>query len=72
MTTDINDRPKYACPYCGSAEVRGDFDAYPVFLADGDKLVYLRSETTDAGVLELYCNSCHDLITDDLDDVEFE
>ena len=67
MNSDnINDPSRYACPHCGSTEVRGDFDSYPVFLADGDKLIYLRSETTDAGVLELYCNFCHELIADGL------
>ncbi len=63
---------RYACPHCGSNEVRGDFDTYPVFLAEGDRLVYQRLESTHAGVLELYCNFCHELITDDLDDVLIE
>lgn len=66
MTTNNDASPKYACPHCASTEVRGDFDAYPVFRAEEDKIVYLRSETTDAGVLELYCNSCHELIADGL------
>lgn len=29
MTTDINDRPKYACAVCGNDEVRGDMDTCP-------------------------------------------
>ena len=69
MTSDSNStRPRYVCPHCGSAEVRGDFDTYPVFLAEGNRIVYQRSESTDAGVLELYCNVCHELIVDDLGD----
>ena len=60
------DIPRYACPHCGSTEVRGDFDTYPVFLAEDNKIVYQRLESTDAGVSELYCNSCHELIVDGL------
>jgi hypothetical protein len=54
--------PKYACRNCGSDEVRGDFDTYPVFRAEGDKLAHLRSECPDGSVLALYCNECHEPI----------
>ena len=69
MNTNNDDvSSKYACPHCGSVEVRGEFDSYPVFLADGDTLVYTRSETIVAGLSALYCNTCHNFITDDLHD----
>ena len=66
------ERPKYACPYCGSTEVRGEFDSYSVFRAEGDKLVYTRSETIVAGLSKLLCNACHNFITDELYDAEIE
>ena len=65
-------QPKYACPHCGSIEVRGDFDSYPVFRAEGDKLVYTRAETIVSGLSVLYCNACHDFITNDLYDATIE
>ncbi len=52
-------QPKYACARCGSAEVRGDFDTCPVFRAEGDRIIYLRSETYPL-VDALYCNFCHE------------
>ena len=55
-------RPKYACGQCGSVEVRGDFDTYQVYLAEGDKLIHLRPEFTDPAILALYCNSCDERI----------
>ncbi len=59
MTCDDNSAlPKYACRHCGSDEVMGGLDTYPVFLAEGDKLIHLRSESTDMGILALYCHSC--------------
>ena len=59
MSTDITTSlPKYACKECGSDEVRGDFDTYQVYLAEGNRLVHLRSESTDPAILELYCNIC--------------
>ena len=64
--------PKYACKECGSDEVRGDFDTYPVYLAEGDKLVFLRTELTDIGVMELYCNSCGEEIDENLDGITIE
>ena len=54
--------PKYACRNCGSDEVRGDFDTYPVFRAEGDNLVHLRSESAGGSVLTLYCNECQEPI----------
>ena len=65
-------RPKYACTECGSTEVRGDFDTYQVYQAEGNKLVHLRSEWTDPAILELYCNVCHVEIEVDLDGVVIE
>ena len=63
MVIGNNDaQPKYACKACGSDEVRGDFDTYQVYRAEGDKLVHLRSEFTDPAILELFCNICHELI----------
>ena len=63
MVIGNNDaQPKYACTVCGSDEVRGDFDTYQVYRAEGDKLVHLRSEFTDPAILELFCNICHEPI----------
>ena len=40
MTSENNaTSPKFACKECGSDEVRGDFDTYPVFRAEDDKIV---------------------------------
>ena len=73
MTSDNTATPpKYDCTECGSTEVRGDFDTYQVFLAEGDKLVHLRSEFTDPALLHLYCNRCHVEIEADLEWVEIE
>ncbi len=64
---------KYACPHCGSAEVRGDFDTYQVYMAEGDKLFHLRSEFTDPAILALYCNECGERIEiENLEDVMIE
>lgn len=72
MTTEnSSDRPKYACAECGNDEVRGDFDTYQVYLAEGDKLIHLRSEATDPAILELYCNACGaEVEIDDLGEIE--
>ena len=75
MTSENNaTNPKYACKECGSEEVRGDFDTYQVYRAEGDKLIYLRSEFTDPVILALYCNdgSCGARIYEDLDEVIFD
>ena len=58
----IESLPKYACRNCGSDEVRGDFDTYQVYRAEGDRLVHLRSEFTDPAILALYCAECHEPI----------
>ena len=72
-TENISEQvPKYACPHCGSDEVRDDFDTYPVFLAEGDRLVYLRSESAGGGLSELCCNMRDNFITDDLGHVAIE
>lgn len=63
---------KYACTRCGSTEVRGDFDTCPIFLAEGDKIVYLRSETYPE-ISALYCNSCHeDIEIENIDELIIE
>ena len=63
MNSDNNEAyPKYACAQCGSVEVRGDFDTYQVYRAEGDKLIHLRSEFTDPAILALYCNTCGERI----------
>ena len=74
MTTQHGETiPKYACGICGSDEVRGDFDSYPVFLAQDDKIIYLRSETIVAGLSALYCNQCDEEIeSDDYGEIEIE
>lgn len=65
-------RPKYACTRCGSNEVRGDFDTCPVFRAEGDKIIYLRSETYPE-LCALYCNSCHeDIEIENIDELIIE
>ena len=64
--------PRFAYKECGSDEVRGDFDTYPVFRAEDDKIVFLRTELTDIGVMELYCNSCGEEIDEDLDGITIE
>lgn len=68
MTSQRNDPlPQYACRICGSGEIRGEPDSYPVFRAEDDKIVYLRSETLPGGLSYLYCNECDEPIeADDL------
>ena len=61
-TQNSSELAKYACRNCGSDEVRGDFDTYQVYRAEGDRLVHLRSELTDPAILALYCNSCEEQI----------
>ena len=56
MTTD--NTPQYACRLCGSDEIRGDFDSYAVYRAEGDSLVFLYSELTDPIATSLYCVRC--------------
>ena len=75
MTSENNaNSPKYACKECGNDEVRGDFDTYQVYRAEGDKLIHLRSEFTDPAIMALYCNdfSCGARIYEDLDEVIFD
>lgn len=74
MNPDSNEvSPKYGCRRCGSVEVRGDFDTYQVYRAEGDKLIHLRSEFTDPAVLSLYCNECGGRIEiGDLCDIKIE
>ena len=74
MSSEPNEsRPKYACAECGSDEVRGDFDTYQVYRAEGDKLIHLRSEFTDPAVLALYCTECGESIhIEDLREIEIE
>ena len=66
-------QPKYACRQCGSDEVRGGFDTFPVCQAEGDKLIYLRSECPDASVLALFCLQCNERIeVEDLGEIQIE
>ena len=73
MNSDSNDDlPKYACSHCGHNEVRGDFDTCPVFMAEGDKIIYLRSETYP-DLSALYCNFCHrDIEIENIDELIIE
>ena len=50
--------PKYACPSCGGDEVHSDLNAYDVYRAEGDKLVFLRSDGLDGLVTQLFCVNC--------------
>ena len=50
--------PKYACPNCGGDEVHSDLNAHDVFRAEGDKIVYLRSNSLDGLVMQLFCVRC--------------
>lgn len=65
--------PKYACKKCGSNEVRSELNGYEVFLAEGDKLIHIRSECMEAGLIELHCLSCYQQIeVDDLGGIKIE
>ena len=65
--------PKYACSHCGSDEVRGDFDTYPVYRTEGDRLIHLRTECPDPSVMALYCTNCHEPIEiEDLSGLKIE
>ena len=56
-----------------SDEVRGDFDTYQVYRAEGDNLIHLRSEFTDPAVLALYCTECGERIgIENLSDITIE
>ena len=73
MTSENNaTSPRFACKECGSDEVRGDFDTYPVYRAEDDKIVFIRTELTDIGVTELYCNSCGEGIDENLEGITIE
>ena len=74
MTYQYNEPlPKYACRECGSDEIRGESDSYPVFRAEDDKIVYLRSETLPGGPSYLYCNECEEPIeADDIGGIEID
>ena len=64
--------PKYACAHCDSIEVRGNFDTCPVFLAEGDRIIYLKSETYPL-IDAPYCNRCHeDLEIENIDELIIE
>ncbi len=72
-TKNTDARPKFACGNCGSTEVREDFDTYQVYLAEGDKLIHLRSEWTDPAILSLHCNHCqHKIEIYDLGEIVIE
>lgn len=72
MTTEST--PKYACRLCGSADIRGGLDSYPVFQAEGDMLVYRRSEPSGWGIEYLYCLQCGkqlELTEEEFDSINF-
>ena len=72
MTTNSDAPPKYACTHCGSTEVRADFDTCPVFRAEGDKIIFLRTETYPE-ICALYCNFCHeDIEIENIDELIIE
>ena len=65
--------PKYACKEYGSDEVRSEFNGYDVFLAEGDKLILIRSEGMEDGVFGLCCLSCNMAIeVDDFAELSIE
>ena len=66
------DPAKYACRRCGSTELHGGLDTYQVYLAEGDKLSYLRSEYADPEILALYCNICGaEIEVEDFSEIEY-
>ena len=72
-TANTESRPKYACHVCGSDEVRTDPETYQVFLAQGDKLIFLRSDFNASGLSTIYCNECDEEIeVENLGDVVVE
>ena len=72
-TENTGTLPKYACKECGSDEVRSELNGYEVFRAEGDKLIHLRSECMEAGIIELICLSCYTQIeVDDLGSIKIE
>lgn len=49
---------KYQCRACGCVEVAGGLDSYPIFRAEGEKLVYVRTVSYDADISSLTCAEC--------------
>ena len=62
--------PKYACPLCGSIEVLGPIDTYPIYVAEGDYLYFSHSEIADSDDLALSCRGCGEAI--EIDDTSEE
>ena len=62
--------PRYGCRQCGSVKLRGGFDTFQVFRAEGDVVVHLGSEFSASGLLELICYECgKEIEVDDLGEV---
>lgn len=57
--------PKFGCRACGSTEIEGKMDTYPVYRAVGDKLRYIRVESLEADVSELACAYCGERVNAD-------
>ena len=57
MNDDYEEKPKYACPHCGSTEYITQPDAYSVFMAEGDRLFRSETELVDDPMV-LYCREC--------------
>lgn len=61
---------KYACRNCGSVEVATNTETWAVFLAEGDRLLYLRDESPGTGLQSLFCNECGtDIEVEDYDSI---
>lgn len=55
--SDDNQVPKYACPHCGCREFCTTPDEYSIYLADGDELLFQRTELCNDGI-RLSCREC--------------
>ena len=71
-STGNGDAPaKYACPWCGSTEIRKVFYTYEVFSATGDKLSYVRSISIDPKIFPLQCNKCGEELEVEYSEIKF-
>ena len=50
--------PKYACRVCGSDVILGSLDSYSVYVAEGNRLYFLRTEIADVDDQVLRCRDC--------------
>ena len=58
ISNDDTAFPKYGCRQCGSVKLRGNFDTFQVFRAEGEVIVHLGSEYLVSGLLGLFCYEC--------------